>query len=162
MKRLENASNIAVIIAVVVLLVMVGRNEYRSYILSHPARALIGRTITLPGVRFPSQRKTLILAISTNCHFCQESQPFYKTLIDRANGRVDIIAVLPQSLAEAQLYVQKSLAPSVQVVSARLDSVGVGGTPTLLLVDQAGKVEQAWIGKLDDQRQQQVESLVTQ
>jgi hypothetical protein len=48
----------------------------------------------------------------------------------------------------------------VEVVQSRLDSIGVSGTPTLLLVDSNGKVQQAWVGKLDDQGQRQVQSYV--
>jgi len=65
---------------------------------------------------------------------------------------------LPQSMEVAAPYVRDSIAPSVQVVSSQLDAMGVSGTPTLLLVDSKGKVEQAWVGKLDDKGQQQVQS----
>ena len=51
-----------------------------------------------------------------------------------------------------------SVAPSLQVISAPLNATGVSATPTLLLVDGHGKVEKAWIGKLDDVGQKQVQS----
>jgi hypothetical protein len=80
--------------------------------------------------------------------------------VARSQGRLKIVAVLPQPLAEAESYVRQSIAPSVQVISSRLDSMGVTGTPTLLLIDGNGKVQQAWVGELDDKDQQQVQSLV--
>lgn len=160
--RLEVIANISVIVAVVVLLGFMGRQEYeRRHPAAEPAQAaLVGKTITLPGVHFSPQSKTLILAISTQCHFCRDSEPFYKELAARSQGHFRIIAVLPQPLTEAQSYVQQSIAPSVEVVSSQMDSIGVRGTPTLLLVDGSGKVKQAWVGKLDDRGQQQVQSLL--
>jgi hypothetical protein len=159
MKRLETIANISVIIAAVVLVVFLGRQEFQRHTEStKPAKALVGQTVTLPGVQFGQPGKTLVLAISTNCHFCRDSEPFYKDLVARSQGRVKIVAVLPQSMEVAAPYVRDSIAPSVQVVSSQLDAMGVSGTPTLLLVDSKGKVEQAWVGKLDDKGQQQVQS----
>ncbi|NYF78951.1 thioredoxin-related protein [Granulicella arctica] len=162
MKKLEIAANVAVLFAVVVFLFVVGRGEFRKYEETRPAKALVGQTIGLPGFRFASSGKTLVLAISTTCHFCKDSEPFYRDLTEKSNGRVDFVAVLPQALDVAQSYVQQSIAPSVHVVSARLDSIGVRGTPTLLLVDGNGKVQDVWVGKLDDKGQRQVRSLLTQ
>jgi hypothetical protein len=162
MKRLEVVTNIAVLLAVVVFIAFVGRQEFERRNAPHPrsAQEMVGRTVQLPGVQFSSANKTLLLAISTTCHFCKDSEPFYKDLLAKNHSGINIIAVLPQPLAEAQSYVRQSIAPSVQVVSAQLDSIGVGGTPTLLLIDGGGKVQQAWVGKLDDKGQQQVESML--
>ncbi|MGD0832776.1 MAG: hypothetical protein ABR907_17735 [Terracidiphilus sp.] len=161
MKRLETIANISVIVAAVVLVAFFGRQEFQRHAESiKPASTLVGQTVTLPGVRFGQQSKTLVLAISTHCHFCRDSEPFYKDLVARSQGRLKIVAVLPESLDESEPYVRQSIAPSIQVVSSRLDLMGVSGTPTLLLIDRSGKVQQAWVGKLDDKGQQQVQSLV--
>ena len=69
-----------------------------------------------------------------------------------------IVAVLPMPQHDAEVYVHSNISPSLRVVSASFDSLGVEGTPTLLLVDKLGKVEQAWVGKLDDSGQKQVQS----
>ena len=160
--RLEVIANIAILVTVVVFLATIGRQEYqRRHPAAPPAQAsLVGQTITLPGVHFAPQSKTLILAISTTCHFCKDSEPFYQKLAAGNKSRMKIIAVLPQPLAEARTYVQNSIAPSVEVVSSQMNSIGVSGTPTVLLVDGNGKVQQAWVGKLSDQGQQQVQSVL--
>ncbi|HEY0796171.1 MAG TPA: redoxin family protein [Acidisarcina sp.] len=157
MKRLENISNVAVIVAVLVFLGAMARNEFGTH--KQPdmsAGALIGKTVALPGVRFPEKTKSLVLAISTTCHYCKESEPFYRDLLARSAGKVKVVAVLPQSQAEAQAFVKDEEMPSMQVVSAQLDSIGVHATPTLLLVDERGRVQNAWIGKLDEKGQQDV------
>jgi hypothetical protein len=161
MKRLETIANISVIVAALVLVAFLGQMEWQRHNESaRTKKVLVGETVTLPGVQFAAQSKTLVLAISTHCHFCKDSEPFYKDLAAKSQGRLRIVAVLPQPLSESQAYVRNAIAPSVEVVQSRLDSIGVSGTPTLLLVDSNGKVQQAWVGKLDDQGQRQVQSYV--
>jgi thioredoxin-related protein len=109
-------------------------------------------------VDFTQQGKTLLIAISTNCHYCRDSESFYRQLAKTVGLKTHLIAVLPMPQSKAESYVHSSIAPSLQVVSASLDTIGVSGTPTLLLVDSHGKVEKAWIGKLDDASQRQVQS----
>ncbi|HXP38614.1 MAG TPA: hypothetical protein VN833_00015 [Candidatus Acidoferrales bacterium] len=162
MKRLETTANIAVIVAAVILVVFLGQQGWIRH--NSPSRAtarsLEGKTVHLPGVQFAAQSRTLIIAISTQCHFCRDSEPFYKELAEKFGSRVNLIAVLPQTQSEAEQYVRQAIAPSVQVVSSPLISLGVTGTPTLLLVDASGRVQKAWVGKLDSPAQQQLQSLL--
>jgi hypothetical protein len=59
---------------------------------------------------------------------------------------------------DAENYVHSTISSSLQAVFASLDTIEVNSTPTLLLVDAQGKVEKAWVGKLDDADQKQVQS----
>jgi thioredoxin-related protein len=114
----------------------------------------------LPGVRFPTQRDSLLLGISATCHFCKASLPFYKQLVAQLQGKVDIIAVLPQSQPEAESFIKDAGLNGIRVVSAKLRTIGIYGTPTLLLVDSKGKVKSAWVGELDNTRERQLISTV--
>jgi thioredoxin-related protein len=116
----------------------------------------VGKTIHLPGVHFRAQRDSLVLGISTSCHFCNESMPFYKGLANQLKGRLDLVAVLPQAQTEAENYVKAAGLSEARVVSSNLGSIGVYATPTLLLVDSTGKVKSEWVGKLDDATQKKV------
>jgi hypothetical protein len=160
-KILERAANVSAILGVTVFLVLVFRGELAK---RHPAGAsaegLIGRTVSLPGVIFPQQRNSLVLALSTSCHFCKESLPFYKDLTERSAGRLNVVAVLPQPAHEAQTYIQAATIKATQVVSADLDSIGVSATPTVLLLDSSGKVRGAWVGLLDDKAQKKLLAVV--
>lgn len=69
---------------------------------------LVGKTVTLPGVHFPAQRDKLVLAVSTSCHFCNDSLPFYRYLTSKLQGKLDIVAVCPQAQADAESYYQTS------------------------------------------------------
>src|SRR5260370_42266293 len=56
------------------------------------------------GVDWKRNHRTLVLAISTTCHYCKDSVPFYQKL--GATGTdVKMVAVLPQPVAEGQQYV---------------------------------------------------------
>jgi len=124
LKLLEKIANIAVILAAIVFIAVVVRSELSKH--SHPAypasiaRDMSGKTVTLPGVNFPKQTKTLLIAISTSCHFCKESLPFYKDLSEKLKGKVDVIAVLPQSEEEAKTFIQGANISVNQVVSTEL------------------------------------------
>ena len=162
MKRLDLIANIAVIVTSVALLGFLGNSWYESHYAPQSrvaqAQALVGSTVRLTGVDFTRKRKTLLIAISSTCHFCQESHPFYRQLANTPGATANIVAVLPMPQSDAESYVHSTISSSLQVVSGSLDTLGVDSTPTLLLVDRQGKVEKAWIGKLDDASQKQVQS----
>src|ERR1035438_5659921 len=74
MKSLDKAANIAVILAALLFIFVVVRTEIRKRTYPDPAVAELHRTVVdLPGVHFPKQNKSLIIAVSTTCHFCQDS-----------------------------------------------------------------------------------------
>lgn len=143
MKVLERVANVAVILAVAVFLTLVIRGEFFRHAPapSHEPSALVGKTLRLPGLHFPAQRDTLLLVVSTSCHFCNESLPFYRQLTAQLQGKVDTVAVLAQTKTEAEAWLQGAGLSQVQIVSAPLESVGVYATPTLLLLDRTAKVQ---------------------
>jgi thiol-disulfide isomerase/thioredoxin len=157
---LEKTANVAVIVGVAVFLFLVVRNQLNHSQLpivpSMTAEAFVGQTINLPGLQFPQDHKSLVLALSTACHFCEASLPFYKELASKVQGQVNIVAILPQPQPEAEAYLQHAAIRTTQIISVSLDKVGVGATPTVLLVNEKGKVQAAWVGILDDKGQQQV------
>ena len=161
MRFLEKAANVSMILAVAVFLVLVSRGELARHRLPDTSpKALVGKTLNLPGVHFPQDRDSLVLAISSSCHFCKESLPFYRELGERSDGRLNLVAVMPQTEPEARSYIQGAAVRATQVVSANLDSIGVRATPTILLVNGAGKVQNAWVGLLDEKAQQSLLAVV--
>jgi hypothetical protein len=157
-KYLDKIANIAVIIAVAVFLTLVIRGEFfrRTSAPAHSPSAMVGTTIHLPGIHFSSQHDSLVLGISTTCHYCYESLPFYKQLADRVQGRVEVFAILPQAQTEGSRYLATAGISSIHVVSADLGSIGIYATPTLLLVGSDGKVKSEWQGKQDEAGQHNI------
>src|SRR5262249_17225274 len=102
--------------------------------------------------------RTLVMALSTQCHFCKESAPFYQQVAQqRSNhGNFRLIAVLPQSVPESQKYLNE-LGVTVDIIKQlELDSLGVNGTPTLILADSQGIVADSWRGRLSSEKEADV------
>lgn len=121
-----------------------------------------GETLTLPEeAALASAEKTLIIALSPDCRFCTESMPFYRQLIDsRSAGGSDFRVVAVVGDRDRMWPEQRILqAAGVEVdtmVSADFQSIGIVGTPTLVLVDRRGEALDVWQGKLDEKRQARV------
>jgi hypothetical protein len=117
-----------------------------------------GTQLSVPGVNWGESRKTVLVALSKGCHFCSESAPFYQQLTRELAERKDVrlIAVFPQEVGEAKKYLEGLGVPIGDVRQASLSTLGVGGTPTLIIVDKSGTVQQSWIGRLSSEREQEV------
>jgi hypothetical protein len=114
-----------------------------------------GTQLSLLDVDWKQSKQTLVLAISSTCHFCTDSAPFYQALIkNKKDARV--VAVLPQPVEEGRAYLEKLGVSVDEVRQLGLDSIGVSGTPTLLLVDSSGTLREFWIGKLPPKKETDV------
>lgn len=111
---------------------------------------------SLPGVDWSKNGRSLILAISTRCHFCTDSAPFFQRIGREKPAGTKLLAVLPQAVEEARTYLDQQGVRVDDVRQAPLDSIKVSGTPTLLLVDNAGTVADVWVGKLEPSQEEDV------
>jgi hypothetical protein len=91
-----------------------------------------------------------LVALSTNCHYCTESAPFYQKLQQQKPGDLRLVAVLPQTVEQSRVYLNKLGVVIGDVVQSPLGAVGVSGTPSLILIDQGGAVRDSWVGKLSE------------
>jgi thioredoxin-related protein len=155
---LDTVANIAIIVTcAVALALMVNR-----FFFNKPTAPAGGPPQVEVGEQFDQIRqvlpagsqKALVVALSPTCHFCNESMPFYKRLIEERNQKgsgVKIIAAVPADAAKAE-EAQKFAAAGVQpdsLVTVDFASIKVPGTPTIMLVDNQGKVLDVWVGKQD-------------
>ena len=152
-QRVEFLANLAIIVAAVLLSFVL----IKSYLLpdqsksgSLEMRIPVGSKISLPGVDWSGNKQTLLVVLQKGCHFCSESAPFYQRLVRETaqRGNLHLVAVLPQTVDESKKYLSDLGVPIEDIKQAPLDSVGVGGTPTLILVDNQGVILNAWVGKL--------------
>jgi thioredoxin-related protein len=122
------------------------------------AEAEVGTNIKdrLPGVDWSRNGRTLILAVSTQCHFCKESTPFYRKLQQEVGRNIKMVAVLPQPISDAEQYLKGEGVQIDQVKQVPLETIGVSGTPTMLLVNSSGIVTKVWTGKIPPEEQDQV------
>jgi hypothetical protein len=167
---LERIANIAVIAGVTLFFALAAKDYLARHNQPVPGKfpdplaiarsELIGKPLgPVGGLVFPRQRPSILLALSTACHFCKDSEPFYRQLSTRVSGKVDLIALFPQPLPEASAYARDHI-PTATVLSGPLESIHVAATPTLILVDRSGKVREVWVGRLNSSREQEVLSRI--
>lgn len=120
----------------------------------------VGQALALPNVDWANNGRTLILALSTTCHFCTESGPFYQRLVKERGGNTRLIAVLPQAVSDGKNYLDRLGVSVDEVQQASLSSINIRGTPTLLLVNGKGVVVQEWVGRLPTEQETEVLSKV--
>lgn len=163
MTRLETLAQLSVIAVSCVALALLLEQRFRPA--SAPSsreaveRSLKGRVLALPDVHWNSKPRALVLQISTTCHFCMESEPFYKQLsaarLSLANHPALVVAtaddpnVMRSYLKAAGLTVD-------QIVSIGPGATGTGATPVIFIVGKAGVVERAFVGKLDPASEKEV------
>jgi hypothetical protein len=110
----------------------------------------------VPGVDWSRNGRTLVLAVSTQCHFCKESTPFYRKLQEQVGKSLKTVAILPQSVAAAEQYLNGESVHVDQVRQVTLGDIGIRATPTMLLVNSAGVVTKIWVGRIKPEQEQDV------
>lgn len=150
-RGIETSANVAIILAAVLLAAVLVKQHLldgtRTQASGPQPGVAVGAKLTAPDVDWSGNKRTLLLALSTTCHFCSESAPFYQRLVKESGVR--LVALMPQGVAEGKLYLNRLGVPVGDVRQMSLDTIGVSGTPTILLVDDAGRVSGKWVGKLD-------------
>jgi hypothetical protein len=163
MTKLEKTTNVAIIVACAFLIGTLVRNYHLSSGPASRAQPIPkGSVVNLPGAASAGQQAaapTLVLALSKNCHYCQESEGFYQKLTALKNSSsqgLRMVAVLPESKEEAESYLKEHGIGADVVISASVSQIGVEGTPTLMLLDRENKLQEIWVGKLNDSQETQV------
>lgn len=149
MENLASLATILVSLLLSVVLIKVFLLPQSAPSASRPQpRAGMNLKQSLPGVDWAKNKRTLVLALSTQCHFCTESAPFFQRIQKERAKDLKLVAVLPQAVDEGRKYLEGEGVQVDDVKQATLNAIGVTGTPTLLLVDGTGTVADVWQGKL--------------
>jgi thioredoxin-related protein len=163
---LDTVANIAIILVCAIAAFVLIRNQFFP---AAPQRPPGSPPQVEKGERFDQlkavvpagSQRALVVALSPTCHFCNESMPFYKQLIDQRNQKgstVKVIAAVPAEQAkaeEAKKFAEAGTQPD-SMVHVDFSAIKVPGTPTVLHVDNTGKVLDVWVGKLDEDGQEDV------
>jgi hypothetical protein len=163
LKKTELLANVAIIIVAVLL----GGVLVKRYLLTSDdgfgdensvLRIAAGAKVSLPEMDWAKSDRTLLLVLSKGCRFCSESAPFYQRLVLDTEGRggARLVAVLPQDVNEGRKYLDELGVTIKEIKQSTLDSLGVGGTPTLILVNSEGVVTDSWVGKLPPDKESEV------
>lgn len=163
---MRNWSEAVVFTGVVLSIVIPGglvlrRNEGLRNLLSGPPR-VIGKGVQiepLAGYRWNSHEATLIMALRSDCPYCQASMGLYGRISNLWKDQMlnaYPLVLFPDSAKAAE--------PEIRDIQ-RLTNVdylklGIRGTPTVLLVDSRGKVLEKWAGQLPPSEEQGLLSTV--
>lgn len=155
-KRVELLANVAIIVVALLTSLLLVQRFFDTGA-RQPKQIAVGSKVSLPGVEWDKNGKTLVLALQKGCHFCSESAPFYQRLARAADAKgVKLVAALPQPPAEGHEYLDALAVPIADIRQAPLNSLGVSGTPTLILVNDKGEVAASWVGKLPSDKESDV------
>lgn len=164
LKKIELLANISIIVVAILLSTILVKSylwksnlppgNSRTATASQP-QIEIGKEINLPDVDWRKNGKTLLLALSTTCHFCTESGPFYQRIV-KEHGVTQLVVLIPQQIDEGHQYLKKLGVEIEQVRQVSTDAIGLSGTPTLILVDSKGAVINSWVGKLPPSEEAEV------
>ena len=114
-----------------------------------------GAKLEVPGIDWTKNGRTLVMAVSDKCHYCTESAPFYQQLA-KSHQNVRLIALLPQPPDQGRQYMDHLQVSVDEVRQAPLTTLGIRGTPTLILLDSGGAIVKAWRGKLTADKESEV------
>jgi len=160
---LETATSVAVILVAIVILATFVRNQFdRSPNFTPQAGLQKGEQITNlgPVLNRRSDRQTvLLLAMSTSCHFCEDSVPFYNSLneaLQRNAGSPAVLAVFPDPQERIVAYAKSKDFRFEAIGAVDFKTLKVSATPTLIWLDRSGKILDFWVGKLSKEGEQQV------
>jgi len=150
-KKLEIAANLAVIVLAVVIGSVFLRDRFARPG-PDPNEVKVGDQ--LPGLHaynWKAHDRTLVLALRSGCHFCEASMPFYRKLaqLEQSNHTgVHLIAMFTDDPAIVRQVVETQQLTIEVVPGFELGQVKVQATPTLMLVDEQGRVSKVWMGEL--------------
>ncbi|HKO43264.1 MAG TPA: hypothetical protein VJU84_08240 [Pyrinomonadaceae bacterium] len=114
----------------------------------------------IAGVDYTLAPRTLILALNVDCRYCTRSLPFYNALAKARHegaGQFNVIAAFINKDAElVKSYAEEKQLSVPAIAGVDLNKLGVLTTPTIILVDGAGKVIDSWRGALQPDGEREV------
>jgi hypothetical protein len=157
MLSLDRVTNIATLVTCLAIGVVVfqshaGQGQQGAPVTYSPGERVAG----LQEINFASAEHTLMLVVRRDCEYCEESVPFYRSIVSEVTKRspgiaVQLVVVTSDDRETAMDFLrtnQIAISTVMPISGVKMRALKVPGTPTLILTDRAGVVEQVWIGKL--------------
>jgi hypothetical protein len=144
---LERAANLAVLATCAAVL---GTMGYRSLAPRNVKPFAVGQLVkNTPSLAFNAAPRTLVLITASTCHFCVESLPFYRRLVETAHkSGTRVVAVTTEPTDKNRTFLLEN-GISVEATLAEKDAdIHILGTPTLIVVQRDGRVLNSSFGKL--------------
>lgn len=158
---LDVTTNVAVVLFAVVAIGVLVKNYLAPQDAKPSVTVKTGSTLPeIAGVDYKQFPRTLILALNVDCRYCTRSVPFYNSLAGARHenaGQVNLVAAfINKDAALVKSYTDEKQLSVQAIAGVDLDKLGVHTTPTLILVDNAGKVLDSWRGELQPDGEREV------
>lgn len=158
-KKLETITNVLIILVAIAL----GYFLIQKFFFQSPAEPQSpteiakGTKVSMSEIDWNANQKTLLVFLQKSCPVCTESMPFYKNMVEKSKEKgTKIVAVLPSSREESLKYLKENGVDIQEIKQFQPNTVDVSRTPTLILVNAKGEVENSWIGKLPSEKEAEV------
>src|SRR5579859_934445 len=121
-----------------------------------------GSSFNLDNTDWANNGSTLVMGLQTGCRWCEASMSFYSDILhSNTNNSVHVIALFPQPVSEAQVFLHRYLHQlgdkvTIDVRKVSFDKLGIRETPTLVLLVKHGHVQSSWVGKLSSEQENDV------
>ncbi len=117
-----------------------------------------GMKVSYQDINWSKNGRTLLFVLSTQCGFCNASTDFYKQTVQakQSGNGIQFVAMFPHDKQQSEQYLKDNGIGIQDVRQSMPFSVGATGFPTLMLVDNTGTVQKAWIGKLPEEKEREV------
>jgi hypothetical protein len=137
------------------LLLIVGGKYLNNHLFPQPASKQVKANDVLSPLRgyaWKLHPHTLVLALKSGCHYCEDSAPFYQKLVELEKsgklGDTHILAIFPDPPTVVNKVLQTEGLDLQSIPSVPFSDFNIPATPTAILVDAKGKVVRVWRGEL--------------
>src|SRR5260221_1310627 len=165
---LERSANVAMIVAAAVFVAAQVRGLIGSGGAAPKAAAAAyapgDEAPRLDGVEYGKAKRSVLVFVNSECHFCTASMPFYKSLMANrkvASTETIVMAVSRDSPKDLDAYIQQHGVGFDRLISmGREVNPRMRLTPTVFVVDGAGKIVKVFVGKLDEAMETELAKIV--
>lgn len=152
-----SANGLIIIVAIVLGYFLIQKFFFQPQTAQQPTEIAKGTKVSMSEIDWNANQKTLLVFLQKSCPVCTESMPFYKNLVEKSKEKdTKIVAVLPSSREESLKYLKENGVDIQEIKQFQPDAIDVSRTPTLILVNAKGEVENSWIGKLPSEKEAEV------
>jgi rhodanese-related sulfurtransferase len=154
---LETSVNISLIAACLVFVGVLAKTYFA------PSTAAVkkiqtGDTISFPDSTWEKGQKSLLLFLQSDCQYCTKSADFYVEIAKETAhvSNAKIVAVFSEKDTRFADYLKELGLQNLETRKTGFAKSGIEGTPTLVLVNDNGIVQNIWKGMLSPKKQIEV------
>lgn len=153
--------NVALLVAIGTFLTCIARYMLGRYEFTTASLTADGKQVHLQGIDFSTSEQNIIAFLDKDCKFCEQDTSFYQRLAQASKTRnVRLIVAFQHDLRDGKRYLAERYIEPSETVRLRFQSLGIQGTPTILLLNPQGRIIAKWVGELSGPLEDYIASIV--